>query len=144
MTGATGWTCEHCGRRFARRNQQHVCERWTVDDHLSVATPAALALYSAFVERLRSCGDFEFEPIRRQIGFRGPRRIFAGVSLRGGRLVGYLDLPRKVSSPRFREAADYTKRLWVHHFVLDSVEQIDDEFAGWMAESLAVGHPAVD
>lgn len=125
-----------------RRNQQHVCERFTVDDHLTAAKPGARKLYHAFVDRMGQCGQFDLEPVRRQIGFRGPRRIFAGVALRDDKLTGYLDLPRHVSSPRFYHVSDYTKRLWVHHFVLDSVDQIDDEFAGWMAESLAIGQPA--
>jgi hypothetical protein len=54
-------------------------------------------------------------------------------------LEGYLDLPRKVESTRFRQASPYTKRLWVHHFVLTSEDDLDEEFAGWLGEAYEVG-----
>jgi hypothetical protein len=54
-------------------------------------------------------------------------------------LEGYLDLARKVESSRFRDIGTYTKRLWVHHFVLTSEDELDDEFAGWLSEAYEVG-----
>jgi hypothetical protein len=133
------WTCPHCGRTFARTAQTHVCGTWTVDEHLEGADPRALDLFEGFVAVLESCGPFDFAPTRRQIGLRGPRRIFAGVRLTGRGLEGYLDLPRHVDSPRFRHVSSYTRELSVHHFVLERPDQLDEEFASWIREAHAVG-----
>ena len=133
---AEPWTCPACDRTFARTGQKHVCARYYVEDHLDAASSAARRIYDAFVARLAECGPFELAPTRRQIGLRGSKRIFAGVSFKGDQLSGYLDLPRRVSSPRFRNVSDYTHQLWVHHFTITTVDELDDEFAGWMAESL--------
>lgn len=138
-TERKGWTCPACERWFARRNQQHVCERWRVEDHIGPASDRARALYERFLDRLRECGPFDQVAVRTYIGFRGPQRVFAGVYFSGDRLMGYLDLPRKVTSPRFRSVSDYTKSLWVHGFVITSESELDDEFAGWMAEAYAIG-----
>jgi Domain of unknown function (DUF5655) len=133
------WTCPECGRTFARAKQSHVCGTWTVEEHLAGADERSLELYRRFVEVVEAGGEFDFAPTKRQIGLRGARRIFAGLRLTERGLEGYLDLPRAVESPRFRRVSPYTKRLSVHHFVLAAPEEIDDEFAGWIRESHAVG-----
>jgi hypothetical protein len=33
----------------------------------------------------------------------------------------------------------YTSRLFVHHLTLRSLEDLDDELAGWIAEAYEVG-----
>ena len=133
------WTCPQCGRTFARSGQTHVCGSWTVNEHLEGANERTLDLFERFVAIVETCGPFEFAPTRRQIGVRGARRIFAGVRLTKRGLEGYLDLPRRVESPRFRHVAPYTKKLSVHHFVLEQPVELDDEFASWIRESYAVG-----
>ena len=133
------WTCPDCGRTFARTKQSHVCGTWTVEDHLDGADEQALELYRRFVAVVEAGGEFDFAPTRRQIGLRGARRIFAGVRLTKRGLEGYLDLPRTVNSPRFRNVSSYTKKLSVHHFALERPEELDEEFAGWIRESYAVG-----
>ena len=132
------WTCPECGRSFARANQRDVCGTWTVEQHLEGKPPHALDLYRRFVELVEACGPFAYAPTRNQIGFQ-VRRIFAGVRLTGRGLEGYLDLARRVESPRFRHVAPYTKHLHVHHFVLREPAELDDELAGWVRESYAVG-----
>jgi hypothetical protein len=139
MASAGGrWTCPECGRSFARTNQSHVCERWTVEDHLRDKPEATVELFRSFVRLVEACGPFEYSPIRRQVGFQ-VRRIFAGVKLTDRGLEGYLDIARKVESPRFRHVAPYARRLFVHHFVITSPDQLDDELAGWVREAYAVG-----
>jgi hypothetical protein len=132
------WVCPECGRKFAKAKQGHVHGTWTVEEHLAGKPADSLAVYERFVERLAAFGPFEYAPTRKQIGFQ-TIRIFAGVHLTDDGLEGYLDLPRKVESSRFHHIAPYTKRLWVHHFVLASPDEVDDEFAGWIGESYEVG-----
>ena len=133
------WTCPTCGRRFHRAGQTHVCDTTTVEDHLRDRDPAVVALFHAFVRAVQDAGPFEYSPIKAQIGFRGQKRIFAGVRLTRQGLEGYLDLPRSVDSSRFRNVAPYTRRLFVHHFVLMSLDQLDAEFTGWIHEAYQVG-----
>ena len=132
------WACPECGRKFVKEGQTHQHGSWTVEEHLEDRPASSLRLYERFVELLRELGPFEYAPTRRQIGFQ-VHRIFAGVRVTERGLEGYLDLPRRVDSPRFRDVSDYTKRLWVHHFVVTAEDELDDEFAGWLAEAYDVG-----
>lgn len=132
------WVCPECGRKFAKENQGHVHGTWSVEEHLTGRPSSSLEVYERFVERLSTFGPFEYAPTRKQIGFQ-TIRIFAGVHVTNRGLEGYLDLPRKVESARFHHVAPYTRRLWVHHFVLGDPSELDDEFAGWIGESYEVG-----
>ncbi|MGZ3582954.1 MAG: DUF5655 domain-containing protein [Ktedonobacterales bacterium] len=111
----------------------------TVEDHLRDKDPAVVVLFHAFEQAVQDAGPYEFSPIKAQVGFRGQKRIFAGVRLTARGLEGYLDLARSVDSSRFRNVAPYTRRLFVHHFVLTSIEELDAEFIGWIREAYEVG-----
>ena len=138
-TARTKWTCPECRRQFARTNQSHVCEHWTVEDLLRDVPPEIISLYQRFVDLVTACGPFEYTVTKQNIGFRGERRIFAGVNPTSRGLDGYLDLPRALKDDRFRRVSPYTKRLFVHVFHITSEEQLDHEFAGWVCEAYAVG-----
>jgi len=112
---------------------------WTVDDHLRDQPPAAVELYHRFVEMVRACGPFTYGVSKTTISFKGSQRGFAGArpSVRG--LVGYLDLQRVVRDPRILRASPYTKRLYVHHFRIEAMSELDETFAGWLREAYWVG-----
>lgn len=133
------WTCPTCGRKFQRVGQKHICSTTTVEDHLQGHAPEVVALFHAFTQMVQAAGPAEYAPVKGQVGFRGQKRIFAGVKLTRRGLEGYLDLPRRVESPRFRQVSPYTHLLFVHHFVLTSTDQLDAEFSGWIREAYLVG-----
>jgi hypothetical protein len=85
---------------FARAGQTHRCGTWTVAGHLAGKPAEIVELFHLFTDGIRRCGPFDFAPVRSQVGFRGTRRIFAGVHLGATGLRGYLDLARRVDSPR--------------------------------------------
>jgi hypothetical protein len=112
---------------------------WTVADHLRGKPPACVALYQRFVELVEACGPFGYAVAKTTITFKGSRRGFAGARPTTRGLAGYLDLQRVVADPRILSAAPYTKRLFVHQFRIGTLEQMDDEFAGWVREAYDVG-----
>jgi hypothetical protein len=113
---------------------------WTVADHLRDKPADGVALYERFVELVAACGPFTYAVAKTTITVKGTRRGFAGARPTDkGQLVGYLDLQRVVSDPRIRNAAPYTKRLFVHHFRVSDLAELDEEFAGWVAEAYQVG-----
>ena len=123
-------------------------QEWTVERHLLGKPPEVVALYQRFIELAQACGPFTYAVSKSAITLKGTRRGFAGASLGKHALSGYLDLPRRVEDPRITRSGPYTKRLWVHHFRIDSPSQLDQQFAGWLGEAYRVGagahldHPA--
>jgi hypothetical protein len=110
----------------------------TVEDHLAGRPAPVVALFERFCEVVNACGPAQLAPVKAQIGFQ-VNRIFAGVRLTDGGLAGYLDIAGRIDSDRFRSVEPYTKRLFVHHFLITDLSQLDEEFAGYVRLAYAVG-----
>jgi hypothetical protein len=108
---------------------------WTIERHLEAGTKHGRALFERFVELVASCGDYTTSVAKTTVTFKGPRRGFAGARPNGDRLIGYFDVMYRVEDARIRSAAPYQKDLFVNHFRVDSMEQLDDDFARWIADA---------
>ncbi len=101
-----------------------------------------MVLWHAFVELIERCGEFTYSPSKTTVTFKGTRRGFAGARPDRRGIVGYLDLQRKVRDSRITNVSAYTAKLFVHQFRITVPEQLDETFAGWVAEAYAVGQGA--
>lgn len=110
-----------------------------LESHLDAAAPAVLALFERFRELVDACGPTTLRVTKTSITFKGTRRGFAGARPHDSWLSGYLDLQRPAQHPTIRSVAPYTARLYVHHFRVTDTDQMDDTFAGLVAEAYAVG-----
>jgi hypothetical protein len=114
-------------------------DTWTVEDHLAGKPDEVVALYRRFIALAEECGPFSYRVTKTAITLKGTRRGFAGAIPKQRSLDGYLDLQRELRDPRIQRASPYTKRLFVHHFRVASLDQLDREFAGWIREAYDVG-----
>jgi hypothetical protein len=73
------WTCQECGRRFRRKNQQHTCSRVTVDDVFGEANAHFRALFEEFRAIVDGIGPYELSITKSGVGFRGTHCVFAVV-----------------------------------------------------------------
>lgn len=118
-------------------------DSWTVGDHLAGKPDDVVALYQRFIAFVNECGPFSYRVTKTAITLKGIRRGFAGAKPTNRSLDGYLDLQRKLrDDPRILRASGYTKRLFVHQFRITSLDQFDNEFAGWIREAYDVGDGA--
>ena len=97
---------------------------------------------ASFEELIGECGPYERSITKTAIAYKGSVRGFAGVTPRRQDLTGFLDLTEEVHEAPFTRVTLYTKRLWVHRFVVDSLDQLDAAFVNRMAEAYAVGQGA--
>ena len=67
------------------------------------------------------------------------RMSFAAFMPRIRWLDGHLVLARTVHSGRFRKVGTYSPRNVLHAFRLESPDEVDEEFVGWLAEAYRVG-----
>ncbi|MGN0970391.1 MAG: DUF5655 domain-containing protein [Aristaeellaceae bacterium] len=97
--------------------------------------PELLPLYAALEEAiLARCPDAQVLVMKSQIAFTVARR-FAFASLRGRRLIVTFGLPRRVESPRIRQAVEPYPGRWTHHVILSSRSEIDGTLLGWIEEA---------
>jgi uncharacterized protein DUF5655 len=119
-----------------------VADEWTVERHLHGKPEHVVALYRRFIALAEACGPFSYAVTKTAISLKGSRRGFAGLAPKKTSLDGFLDLQRRVEDARIRRSSPYTKRLFVHHFRIVTLLELDDEFAGWLREAYAVGEGA--
>jgi Domain of unknown function (DUF5655) len=110
-----------------------------IEIHLDAASPKVLALFERFRALVDRCGPTTLRVTKTAITFKGVRRGFGGARPHPSWLSGYLDLQREAAHPTIRWVAPYTKRLYVHHFRVTDSGQMDEAFAGLVAEAYAVG-----
>ncbi len=133
------WTCPRCGRTFANVNQTHTCATLgDADLHFVGAAPDVRATYDRILAVVEALGPFSVLPEKTRIALH-VRMSFAALVPRKGWLDGHLVLARRIDSPRFRRIEEFSPRNVLHAFRLSSPADIDDEFAGWLAEAYAVG-----
>jgi hypothetical protein len=115
---------------------------WTVADHLAGQPAGSVELYRGFVRAVERCGPFSYAVSKTTITFKGSRRGFAGARPTRSGLAGYLDLQRVVEDRRITSVSPYTRRLFVHQIKLAALDDLDEQFQGWVREAYAVGQGA--
>jgi hypothetical protein len=101
-----------------------------------------LATYRRVLAVLERIGPVEVRVMKSQVAFRlggrgvaylwRPRQYLGD---RGAEVVVSIALERRDSSPRWKEVAHPTPRVWMHHLELRSVHDIDEEVSAWLLEA---------
>ena len=133
------WTCPRCGARFVTRNMSHGCGEYSVDGFFEGRSPSARELYDALVRVLAELGPFEQVPTKTRIAFMVRVRFAAVNRVRRDGLACHVWLKRRIHSPRFTKVELLGRNDWIHHLVIRSEEDLDDEFRRWMREAYEVG-----
>jgi hypothetical protein len=133
------WTCPNCNRPFINPNMPHSCGRFSVKKFLAGKSRHAISLYEHFSALVHDCGPVQIAPAKTRIGFQ-VRMIFAAVNKLNDRgLDAHVVLTRCLESPRFRRIETMTPRCYVHHFRVESVNELDEEVRNWLREAYQVG-----
>jgi hypothetical protein len=133
------WACPRCGRTFASRNQVHTCAPLgDLDAHFARASPGVRATFDRVLATVSRLGPVEVLPEKTRIALHA-RMSFAAFMPRRHWLNGHLVLARVIDSPRFLRVEALSPHNVVHAFRLDSPAEVDEEFAGWLAEAYQVG-----
>jgi Domain of unknown function (DUF5655) len=133
------WACPRCGRTFANRNQSHACAPLAdLDRHFTGAEPVVREIFDRIVAVVSGLGPVEILPEKTRIALH-VRMSFAAFVPRRRWLDGHLILARQLDSVRFHRVETYSPRNVLHGFRLTAPSQVDEEFAGWLAEAYRVG-----
>src|SRR5262249_3672090 len=94
--------------------------------------------FDALTTAIKKCGPVKVLPEKTRIAFQ-VRMSFIAVQVRRSYLVGHFVFARQVKHPRFTRVETFSPRNHLHAFRLESLAELDDEFAGWIREAYAVG-----
>ena len=133
------WACPRCGRTFAGTNQTHTCAPLgDLETHFRGRQPQVRAAFDRVLAAVRGFGPVTVLPEKTRIALH-VRMSFAAFMPRIRWLDGHLVLARTVHSGRFRKVETYSPRNVLHAFRLESPDEVDEEFVGWLAEAYRVG-----
>jgi Domain of unknown function (DUF5655) len=133
------WACPRCGRTFAARNQTHTCAALgDIEGHFARSAPAVREAYEAALAVVRRLGPVEVLAEKTRIAWH-VRMSFAAFQPKVSWLDGHLVLAREIPSPRWRKVEAFSARNVLHVFRLTGPDEVDDEFAEWLAEAYDVG-----
>lgn len=132
------WRCPECARGFANRNQSHSCSDISLQAHFTGKSEHVRKLFDALVAMIKKCGPVKVLPEKTRIAFQ-VRMSFIAVQVRRNYLIGHFVFARRVESPRFLRVETFSPRNHLHAFRLNSLAELDDEFAAWIREAYAVG-----
>ena len=132
------WRCPDCGRDFANRNQSHSCSNVSLSSHFAAKSAHVRELFEGLVAMIKKCGPVKVLPEKTRIAFQ-VRMSFIAVQVRRNYLIGPFVFARRVEHPRFTRVETFSPRNHLHAFRLDSLSELDDEFAAWVCEAYAVG-----
>jgi hypothetical protein len=133
------WACPRCARTFANRNQTHTCAPLgDLDTHFAGVAPNVRATFDRVLDVVAELGPVTVLPEKTRIALH-VRMSFAAFMPRKCWLNGHLVLARRAESERFRRVEEFSPRNVLHAFRLTTPDEVDEEFATWLAESYRVG-----
>ena len=110
-------------------------------DRLFQGRPFALAVVERVSSVIAAIGDVTMRTTKTQIVFRR-RRGFAWLwppvfENPGVEIVLSIALSRHDPSPRFKQVAHPSPRVWMHHLEIRHLAQVDAEVRDWLREAYA-------
>jgi hypothetical protein len=132
------WQCPRCGEKFTSANQWHSCGKYSLEALFAICDPQVFGIYQQFARMVEACGPVTIIPQKTRVTFQARIR-FVSLYPRKTHLVGGFVFARRHDHPRFYKIESLSPRNHLHHFRLESQEELDEEFREWIAEAYAVG-----
>jgi len=109
-----------------------------LQSHFTGKSEHVSKLFDALVAMIKKCGPVKVLPEKTRIAFQ-VRMSFIAVQVRRNYLIGHFVFARRLENPRFTRVETFSPRNHLHAFRLNSMAELDDEFAAWVREAYAVG-----
>ena len=132
------WECPGCGRAFANTNQTHACGPLDLEHHFRGRPPEIRALFDLVCDRVRSIGPVRVLAEKTRIAFQ-VRMSFAQITPKHRWLDGHFVLARRRPHRLVRKIDTISPRSHVHHFRLESPDDVNAAFMSFLTEAYAVG-----
>ena len=117
----------------------HSCGKFSVEQFLAGKSEQAISLYNRFQTLVSDCGPVQIAPAKTRVGFQ-VRMIFAAINkLNDKGLHAHVVLTRELKSPRFKRIEMMYRKCYVHHFVIRTLSELDEEVKSWLKEAYKVG-----
>jgi hypothetical protein len=132
------WQCPNCGEWFTTTNQWHSCGKYSLEALFSRSEPVVSMIFQKFADMVQAVGPVKIIPQKTRVTFQGRMR-FVSLYPRKNHLVGGFVFARRVDHPRFFKIETFSARNILHHFRIETLEDLNSDFSDWIREAYTVG-----
>lgn len=126
------WTCQKCSRTFGKENQPHSCQKLSLEQHFANKYQAK-ELFDYLVELInKEIGQSQTISLPCCVHLFGSYDFLAALPKKDKLEVRFA-LNKKLSQAKI--CVPLSAKTYKNCFDINSKEQFDDEFVGWLKES---------
>ena len=132
------WKCGKCGREFEKKNQQHSCMPYPLENHFRGKEKVARPLYDSLKEKIeRDIGHVKVESLPCSIHFvvAHSAYTFAAVYALRDRVRIHFGSDHEIRSPRIDKSAKTSSSKYMHSVDIRSGKEIDGELVSWLKDA---------
>ncbi len=132
--GIGKWICPTCGRNFARKNQFHSCELFSIKDHhFKKGTPISIEIYKKFISLFQNFGPISIESLKNIIALKKNSQ-FCSIQIQKKALKIIFRLFTFLSSHRFNVMSQQDQ-MHYYQFKIQKLDEIDEELTDWLHQA---------
>ena len=132
--GVGKWMCPNCGRNFARKNQSHSCELYSIKEHhLIKATQLTIQLYYKFISIFQKFEPIMIESLKNIIAIKKNSQ-FCTIQIQKMALKIIFRTHTLLSNPRLN-IMPVQEKLHYYQFKIQKIDEIDEELTDWMHQA---------
>ena len=125
------WICLNCGRNFARKNQSHSCELFSIKEHhFKNGTPLTIQLYNRFISIFQDFDPILIEPLKNIIVIKKNTQ-FLTIQIQKMALKIIFRSHTLFSSPRLTSIVNQDQ-MHYYQFKIQKMDELDEELTNWM------------
>jgi hypothetical protein len=129
------WTCDSCGRQFARSRQSHGCSpALTLDQYFSTGPAFERPIFEAVASHLLPLGDVRVEAVQVGLFFKKARTFVELRPMRDRVRLSML-LSRALEDGRVVKRLGMSGRRFAVYVDLRRPDDVDDQLKQWLTES---------
>ena len=133
--GIGGWTCDACGRLFAKAGQRHDCAPGlTIDEYFETGPPHERPVFDEVMRRLAAVGPVHLDVVAVGIFLKNPARFAQLRPMRSWVAISF-SLRRVARHPTItRKVVEHGARHW-HTANVATPADVDDDLIALLAEA---------
>ena len=133
------WTCPHCNKSFAKRNQWHMCVNLPPEVAFEGKAPHLWTVFQSLLDALASVGSFEVTASAKAISlYASNHKTFLVIQPKKNWMdVLFWRNTEESEFPVFK-VVQRSKSSWAHHVRLHDADDLEAQLVRWIGECHAL------
>jgi len=136
------WTCQECGRVFARNKQAHSCKSYSLDPLFRRSKPGIRVLYDHLIESVSEFGQLDIRVGPYNISIRSISTFMSVIPEKDHLTIGFIRGEALDEFP-VHQAYQQSSKRWSNHVKIESEDEIDEQLITWLRDAYNISLDSV-